>query len=125
MCLLDDSISDHPSWHIQGRAYVLSWDLLEYIDQSEWVSQHIVGNEDLVTGSWMLRCNESRANWIHTYMFGSYRHLPEGGDKHTYLLHNAKETWEWNDAMAQRGFSKNEAFMKWYDTVRVKIKSYG
>eukprot|EP01117_Protostelium_nocturnum_P014569 TRINITY_DN5550_c0_g2_i1.p1 TRINITY_DN5550_c0_g2~~TRINITY_DN5550_c0_g2_i1.p1 ORF type:complete len:494 (-),score=174.77 TRINITY_DN5550_c0_g2_i1:270-1751(-) len=104
----------NPSIHMQGRGYFMSWDLLEYVGKSKWVEEHIVGDEDLVTGQWMLR-KESKANWRDTGdEFGDFRYSNNiGGIRyHNHLWHTVKTSSDWNDVAIQRGWNKNVDFQE-------------
>eukprot|EP01117_Protostelium_nocturnum_P000954 TRINITY_DN11285_c0_g1_i1.p1 TRINITY_DN11285_c0_g1~~TRINITY_DN11285_c0_g1_i1.p1 ORF type:complete len:445 (+),score=149.44 TRINITY_DN11285_c0_g1_i1:181-1515(+) len=105
-----------PTYHIQGRAYGLSWDLVEWISQSEFARENNEGNEDLVTGSWMLKFfNGSHSEWIHSEQFGDYRPIVSGGiDFDGVILHNAKSQWEWLDVVRQKKWGRRLAWQDWY-----------
>eukprot|EP01117_Protostelium_nocturnum_P006649 TRINITY_DN2394_c0_g1_i1.p1 TRINITY_DN2394_c0_g1~~TRINITY_DN2394_c0_g1_i1.p1 ORF type:complete len:497 (-),score=110.27 TRINITY_DN2394_c0_g1_i1:10-1464(-) len=97
-----------PGPHIQGRGYLLSWNILKSYCTSKTVK--IEGAEDYVVTEWM---KANHANWVIYPSFGLYIEGEEGINHGDVLLHRVKNTQYWNDITHQLARDKNRDMMDW------------
>ncbi|KAJ3704846.1 hypothetical protein LUZ61_008551 [Rhynchospora tenuis] len=86
---------DFPKFML-GMGYLLSWDLVEWIAESDIPRSKLVGPEDLLTGMWLNMGNKARNRYnmipaMYDYQGpGFHDFIPE-----TIAVHQLKETTRW------------------------------
>ncbi|KAJ4813600.1 Hexosyltransferase [Rhynchospora pubera] len=86
---------DSPQFML-GMGYLLSWDLIEWIAESEITRSEPVGPEDMLTGKWLNMGNKARNRYNMIPAMYDYKG-PELGDfiPGTIAVHQLKETTRW------------------------------
>ncbi|PRP81319.1 protein phosphatase 2C [Planoprotostelium fungivorum] len=97
--------------YMQGRGYLLSSDLVEWIRTSSWVEKHQWDNaEDIQTGVWMKEYGNifpgHDVNWVPTKLFSQkgkmdYDYSEIIRSSKTALIHGLKNPLDWYEAIIE------------------------
>lgn len=100
-CVSNDTFSNH---YMAGMGYLVSWDIVEWISESDIPKNHLVGPEDMVFGEWLRRGRKGKNRFNTKWWMYDY---PE---PHTVCVHEL-----WNDTIAVHRLKTEKM---WINTLR-------
>ncbi|XP_071699123.1 beta-1,3-galactosyltransferase pvg3-like [Rutidosis leptorrhynchoides] len=80
-----------------GMGYLVSWDIVEWIKDSDIPKKHLTGPEDITFGDWIREGHRSKLWYNDTGYMYDYPDLRP--DNHTMLVHNLKTQDRWIRAL--------------------------
>ncbi|WOL19729.1 beta-1,3-galactosyltransferase pvg3-like [Canna indica] len=89
-----------PTRYMSGMGYVLSWDLVEWIERAETPRKRQVGTEDVTTGSWLREGGRGRRVFDMGTAMYDYMEEPRLCSRHEFVpgtiaVHKLKSNLRW------------------------------